>query len=185
MWSGWIHLDVRKLWWNHKDPSYLELLGQYRYTDILYISAGALKAARPQYQAWAAQALTVAPTATWHARVPFRSCPTRLISLPHLVQLDLSSDPIAQNLKSHFRAALAGSLLQGHKSHTPCDVMLYILLQVSSSALLINNFTPSCKAAVIVIASGRTVLLHSWDQTWHARAIPIRRWSNVLQHLQG
>lgn len=51
-----------------------------------------------------------------------------LISLPHLVQLDLSSDPIAQNLKSHFRAALAGSLLQGHKSHTPCDVMLYILL---------------------------------------------------------
>lgn len=72
--------------------------------------------------------MTVAPTATWHARVPFRSCPTCLIWLPHLVQLDLSSDPIAQNLKSHFRAALAGSLLQGHKSHTPCDVMLYILL---------------------------------------------------------
>lgn len=86
--------------------------------------------------------MTVAPTATWHARVPCRSCATcPMISLvPHLVKLDLSSDPIAQNLKSHFRAALAGSLLQGHKSHTPCDVMLYILLQVSSSALLINNF---------------------------------------------
>lgn len=63
-----------------------------------------------------------------------------------------------------------------------CFIFCFI---VSSSALLINNFTPSCKAAVIVIASGRTVLLHSWDQTWHARAISIRRWSNVLQHLQG
>ena len=185
-WYGWIHLDVRKVWWNHKDPSYLELLGQYRYTWYTVHISWSAQSSKTPIPGMSSTSIDCCTHSYLASKGSFSELSNHVwFGCPTWSSWIWAATPSLKTWR-----AISGLLLlaacykaTNHILHVmSCFIFCFI---VSSSALFINNFTPSCTAAVIVIASGRTVLPHSWDQTRHARAIPIRRWSNVLQHLQG